>query len=451
MIKLRSVPRSATRVALAGLLATLIAGACSTNSTGGGTTGSRGHTLTAAQVKSAGSVTLTWIDFENASGEGTALTSLFTQFEQQFPNITIKHEEKGFVDYGDTIGLLMSSSQAPDIAEANVVMARKLIPAKLLYDLTPYYQGYGWTSRYPSSVLGLLKSTNGVTFGSGPYWGQGLGGNMVGVYYNKALLTQLGLRIPSTFADFENDLAVAKAHGVLPIQEGNKDQWPLNHVLSEILPEFTDPQLVRNWVNGVPGSTFASPQITNAMAELQKWADDGYLSRQANGILYNDSAALFGQGQGLFYITGSWEEPIFHQAMSNNVGFFLLPPRQAGATPAATGWMASPFTIASKSAHPDIAAFLLDFMSSPAGTATAEAAGYLPFQKTQPGSDQTENDVVAGWEAELKADALISYLDFATPSMNNTLFPVLQELIGDQITPAEAVRRCQANWTEFYG
>ncbi len=155
-----------------------------------------GKPMTAAEVRAAGKNTLTMYDFETTGGLSPALNKLIRQFEKKFPNITIKRKSRDFNDYGKTIGLLMSSSGATDIAEANVEMARTLIPAHLIRNLNQYYTAYGWTKQYPKAVLGLLKSADGKIFGSGPYWGQALGGNMVGVYYNKQMLASLG-QVPS--------------------------------------------------------------------------------------------------------------------------------------------------------------------------------------------------------------------------------------------------------------
>ena len=51
-------------------------------------------------------------------------------------------------------------------------------------------------------------------------------GEIVGVYYNKQMLADLGLDVPTTFAEFEQALEVAKQAGEVPIQFGNNDAFP---------------------------------------------------------------------------------------------------------------------------------------------------------------------------------------------------------------------------------
>ncbi len=429
----------------------LTAAACAPGSSNGSPTKATGTKLTGADVAKAGKITLTMDDFETTGGLSPALDSLIKQFEAKYPNITIKRSSKDFNDYGKTISLTMSSSTAPDIAEANVVMARSLVPAGLTEPLNAYYQAYGWAQRYPSSVLGLLQSSNGKTFGQGNFWGQALGGNMVGVYYDKRMLSTLGLTVPTSYAEFVHDLAVAKSKGQLPIQLGNLDQYPANHVFSTVLNAFADPQAVRDWINGKSGASFDTPGVIQAAQELQNWAKQGYLPSQTNGTKYDDAVAAFGKGNGLFYITGSWEEPIFAASMHANVGFFVLPPKSAGQAPYPTGWLANPFTISKRSEHADIAAFFLDYMSGPQGAPTAVAGGFLPFtDTTPPASAPVQADVIAAWRQAIKQNSLVPYLDFATPSMDTTLFPNLQSLLAHKMTPSQVASTAQHDWASYH-
>ena len=56
-------------------------------------------------------------------------------------------------------------------------------------------------------------SPDGKEFGTGNLYGYTTMGEIVGVYYNKQMLADLGLTVPTTFDDFEQDLAVAKQAG----------------------------------------------------------------------------------------------------------------------------------------------------------------------------------------------------------------------------------------------
>jgi raffinose/stachyose/melibiose transport system substrate-binding protein len=425
--------------------------ACTPGTKTGASSKVSGATLSAADVRKAGNVTLKMTDFETTGTQGT-LDTLIHNFEAAYPNITIKRTSKDFESYGKTINLTMSAGSAPDLAEANVPMASRLISGGLTRPLDAYSSGYNWSQRYPGSVLQLLRSDTGKTFGTGHYWGQALGGNMVGVYYNKSQLASLGLRVPTTFAEFQNDLAVAKSKGKLPLQMGNLEQHPANHMLSTVMNDFSDPQRIRDWVNGVAGSTFDTSGNKQAMGILADWAKKGYLPSQTNGTKDDDAAIAFGRGKGVFDITGTWREAPFAKALGADGGFFTLPPVHAGGTSYATGWLANPFVISSKSKHPDIAAFFLNYMSSPQNTAITTAGGFLPFDANAPvPGNPIGADVLAAWKKAVANNSLVPYLDFAAPAMGDALFPALQSLIGGQQSPSQVAKTVQTAWAAYHG
>lgn len=411
-----------------------------------------GRKLTGTEVAAAGQVTLRMTDFETTGGTTQALDRIIRRFETDYPNINVERDSKAFSDYGKTIQLTMSSANAPDIAEANVVMARRLIPGGLVRPLDSYYSAYGWKQRYPATVRGLLQAEpSGKTFGRGSFWGQSLGGNLVGVYYNAEKLHKLGLTVPRTFAEFEAALATAKAKGELPLQTGNLEQVQANHVLSTVMNDFEDPDAISRWVNGEPGATFQTPGIEQAAEIVRDWAAKGYFPSGTNGIREDDAAAAFASGEGVFDITGSWRDTAFDQALGDDGGFFLLPPRKPGGHPSATGWLMNPLTVSSRSRHADLAAFFLDYASGPRNAEINLAGGNLPFTgalRTTGGP--VAADVLAAWRTAVKDGSLVPYLDFATPSMGDTLFPALQSVLAGQMTTDRFTAVVQADWTAYH-
>jgi raffinose/stachyose/melibiose transport system substrate-binding protein len=405
------------------------------------------------QIRKAGQVTLRMADFET-QGTNLALKTLIARFEQKYPNIEIERASKDFVTYGKTIKLTMSSSSAPDIAEANPPMARQLVPAGLVKPLDGYFQKYGWIDRYPESVRQLLRlESNGKTFGSGPTWGVGFGGNLVGVYYNREKLDQLGIPLPRTFDEFEQALATARSRGEVPIQLGNLEGFPGNHILGVLMDVFGESRQVDAWIAGKPGSTYETPGNVKAAETLQRWAQKGYLPKGANGTRNDDGNAAFMKGKGVFLITGTWLQATIDEAMRGKAGFALMPPLKPGGKPASTGWLVNPFVIGARSQHPDLAAAFLDFLFSDQSTPTLFQAGYLPLSEHYPKApkDSALAGAVDAWEQLLQGGGLTPYLDFATLTMGDTMFPAIQELIGGKISPTQYTAIIQKDWTGYHG
>src|SRR5581483_4218060 len=132
-----------------------------------------------------------------------------------------------------------------------------LVQAKLLMPLDRYAARYGWNARYSAGIRRMnMFSADGKRFGTGSLFGLPMTGEVVGVFYNKAKLRQLGLGVPKTFEQFETALAKAKAAGETPIQFGNLDKWPGIHMYEEPMLQDTPKTWARSWVFGAGVPSF---------------------------------------------------------------------------------------------------------------------------------------------------------------------------------------------------
>jgi raffinose/stachyose/melibiose transport system substrate-binding protein len=443
--------RTAAIIALSAALAVGSAG-CSALNPGGSAEApaeATGVKLTADEVREAGDITLRLTNYQTG-GLLDALRENIAAFEEEFPNITIDASEKDFADYGKTIALSMSSDTAPDIAEVNAAMAPRLVAAGLVRPLDAYMEAYGWNETYPAGIdAGVQLSSDGKVFGEGSYYGMALGGNLVGVYYNKALLSELGLEEPETFEELTAAMDAAAEAGILPLEMGNLDQTQAGHVASTLLVHFEEIDVVNDWINGTEGASIDTAGAVEAMQTLKDWVDAGYISSEANGIKEDDGAAHFADGGALFNITGSWRTTEFDAALGDDGGFMLLPGSAVNEAPA-TGWFAETWAISNTSENADIAAFFLDYLAGEKGQENNVAGGYLPFA---PGGTSTggpiAQDVMAEWYRAVEANGLSGYLDSASPTMGTTEFPALQSMIAGEMTAEEVVSAMQRDWDEY--
>ena len=424
--------RSIITAAIGTITALALLTGCSSGGTGAEATGKK---LSDQQVAALGDVTLTISSWASGGGKD-ALERTITAFEKKYDNVKVKASYKSFDDYGKTIDLAMQSNNAPDIAQSNAVMARRLTAGKLIRSLDAFSESYGWGDRYPAAVKGMLTvSEDGKVFGTGQQWGAAPGGNIVGVFYNTKILAELGLKVPTDYDAFVASMDAAKKAGVQPIVMGNLEQWPANHLLSAILNYTESPKQVQDWINGAGGS-FTDKGFVDGLTELQNWMEAGYISPDTNGIKNDDGNAAFVKGEGLYQITGNWNTGLYAD-MGADAGFLVLP-APAGKELATTGAFDGALTISSKSKQPDLAALFLDFYT---GEEMAASEGSSPVAK----------DVLAAWNAMNTSDGLVGYLDSATPSMGDAMFPALQSLLGGQTKPAQTAEVIQGNWDKYYG
>lgn len=426
---------------LAVVAATALAAGCGTpgddSSSDSGKT-----TTTAAQTKpdiaKAGDVTLTVWDQEVRGGQAAQIKELNKQFMAKYPNVKIKRVAKSFDDLNTTLKLAVSGPKAPDVVEANqgLGVMGQLVKGKLLRPIDDYAKIYGWADRYPQLLLDLNKfEPNGTTFGSGQLYGLSQMGEIVGVFYNKKKIAEP----PKTLADFEAALAKAKADGDVPIQFGNLDKWPGIHEYETALATTAPKDAVRNFVFQKAGASFDTPEFQAAAAKLQDWAKKGYFTKDFNGTGYDPAWQRFAKGKGTFLIAGTWLVADLADQMGDDVGFFTIPGTDAGADPVALGGESLPFTITSKSAHPDVAAAYIDFLTDQnAANVLTETKNLAAMKYDTPAPEGAlTQDVAAAWKALGEADGLIPYADYTTPTFGDDLGGAIQNMLALKDSPTE--------------
>lgn len=419
--------------------------------TGGGTTAAE-ETTDPAQL---GEVTLVAWDQEVRGGQAEAIKKLNQQFQQKYPNITIKRTAKSFTDLQATLKLAASGPNPPDVVEVNNGYSAMgpLVTAGLLKPLDEYADRYGWADRYSAGLLKMNRFTeDGKTFGTGNLYGVPATGEVVGVYYNKAKLRKLGLELPTTFEEFEAALAKAKAGGEVPIQFGNLDKWTGIHEFEEIQLQEVDKAAARGFIFAESSEGFDNEGNLMAAERLADWTQKGYFTTGFAGLGYDPSWQQFGEGKGVFMITGSWLTADLKKALGDDVGFFLLPAPEGGSL-TTLGGEGLPWAISSKTEgnEAEAAAAYLDFLTSDESMQVITDAGQLPATKAQvtvPAGLDTE--VFEAWTTANEEDAIVPYLDWATPTMYDTVTAAVQELMGAKATPQEFVTKVQTDYEKFH-
>lgn len=447
-------PRALAALALAG--AVLLAAGCSApGSSSSSAPTTKAPSAISTDVAKAGKVTLRVWDQEVRGGQNAEITQLNKEFQEKYPNVTIQRTSKSFSDLKTTLKLALSGNNPPDVVEVNQGYPDMVsfVKANMLLPLDNYAKVYDWSSRWPQALLDLNRVNDDASkFGTGKLYGVSQMGEYVGVYYNKAKLQKLGLQPPKTWADFTADLAKAKAGGEVPIQLGNLDKWPAIHTFGVIQDQAAGADGVRNLVFGNAGASWTDPRTVAAATTLQDWAKKGYFPSGVNGIGYDDSTKHFAAGEGVFLVTGTWAAADLKGPMGDKLGL-MVPTGQGGST-VTTGGESLAFGITSKSAHADVAAAYLNFLTDAhAGdvmTQTGNLAAVPSQAAKQLPASSIEGQMVAGWQQIGKDNGLAPYLDYSTPTFYDTITAALQTLIGGKSTPAEFTKTLQDDYTKFH-
>lgn len=372
-------------------------------------------------------VTLTVWDQEVREGQDDQISTLNENFEDTYPNVDIERVSRQFTDLKATLQGASSSGDLPDVVQVNQGWGDmgQLVRRGLLEPLDDYAALYDWGERPGATLLDLNTwSGGGEQFGAGSLFGVSQVAEVVGVYYNEAKLSDLGLDVPVTFPAFEESLAKAKSAGEIPIQFGNLDRWPAIHEFQAIQNQFAPKGYLRGLILGGGDLQLDTNANRSAASILARWARTGYFSPGFQTLSYDDAWTRFAGGEGLFLIAGSWLNQELQRRMGEEVGFFLMPPQTDGEPPVATGGLGPAFAITRESPNLDAAAAYVDFITNKNAMSVIAAAGGLPAfppAAAEVRSSSLLGDVFDEWRMLESSDGLVptltmQLLPFTRPS-----------------------------------
>ncbi|PPF15062.1 MULTISPECIES: ABC transporter substrate-binding protein [unclassified Rathayibacter] len=386
-----------------------------------------------------------------ADETGFPVTDKLTEeFTKQFPNVTFTINRDTFANLTANSPKLLASDTPPDLIRLPTI--GDTVKDGLLADLDPWFDAYGWDAWSASQLAPLRVDSDGVR-GKGSLYQLGLGYSVTGIYMNLELAKQLGIDAPpTTLAEFEEDLAKAKAGGVLPIMAGDKD-GVVNFVVQAAMNQYADKQEMADWIFTVPGATYETDGNVKGAELVRTWADAGYFPSDINAIDYSSFVSRFQGGEGLFAFNGNWAAADTQTKMGDGVDFFLVPPAEEGGSHVAMG-AANSFSVAAKSSHLNEIVFFLNWIH------TNEAARQIVVDVTgaAPGGDpaQALPEVESGslLEQALAMSAQIGAEDGQVDFMSNAtagiyagaIIPESQLLVTSQISGQDFVTAVQ----EFY-
>jgi raffinose/stachyose/melibiose transport system substrate-binding protein len=377
-------------------------------------------------------------------------TQLTDEFMRQYPNVTWDLKYDQFTNLINATPRLLGGDNPPDLIRLPTFVS--FAKEGLLMNLDEYADVFGWND-WPVPLQFARMDADGIR-GSGTLYAAGLNYQLTGVFYNKELAAQIGMtEPPATLAEFDDLLAAAKDAGLLPIMEWGsaKSGMGLAFPLQQLMADYGPTQPINDWIFNKPGATIDTPENLLAAQHLERWLQNGYFPPDINAIEYTDAATRFGQGEGVFTFNGDWQNAGYNEAMPGNVGFFVMPPMEAGGQPAA---MSGPLTfgIAATAKNADCAAFFLNWVatnetarqinvdiggSNPGGPAGAS----IP---TVPEGSVTAETLAGGPQVGSNA---MDFIANATSSIfAQGWTPELQKMVGGQQDAAGLLQAVQAEY-----
>ncbi|WP_083950249.1 ABC transporter substrate-binding protein [Herbidospora yilanensis] len=447
----RRVHSRRSRVAMVVILGGSLAAACAAPGSGNAqptAAASSAPALSSAPTCGTEAVTLKGY-FETGFPIAKALTDEFTK---QHPNVTWDIREDQFAVITQNAPRVLADDP-PDLMRLPQVS--ELVKNNLLKNLDDYAKVFGW-DQWPASQLEQMRlAPGGAVRGEGSLYAMGLNFSMTGVFYNKKLAEQIGMTTPpETLADLDAAMAKAKDAGLAPIAQFNGGATGgLAFPLQDLMASYGPSAPINEWIYQKPGATIDTPSNLQATQHLEKWIKAGYFWKDVNAVDYATMMSRFIKGDGLFMFNGDWESGNLDKQMAGNIGFFLMPPAQAGGKRAA---MSAPLTfgIGEKAKNADCAAFFLDWVATDAQARTigVEVGGSHPMGPADApmppvaAGSVTENTLAAGAQIA-KDNGSMDFIANATGAIYaKSWTPNLQKLVAGEQTPDGLLKSVQADY-----
>jgi raffinose/stachyose/melibiose transport system substrate-binding protein len=299
-------------------------------------------------------------------------------------------------------------------------------------DLTDHGAEAGWLDKYPEDLLAYANQAEpGRIFGVPPEQAT------VGVYYNSQIFEDLGLEVPTTFAEFEAVLKAIKDAGITPIATGGGDAWPLAHVWEQLIhTNVPFEHLTALEVELDPEARYDTPEMIAATEKLKEWSDKGYFNDGMLGTSYLDANSLFITGQAAINIGGTWAQPEFATQPEFEARWFPMPQMNPELEWHAGGKAPSDLMVVTSYAEDREAALaFVDYMLSEENARRLWDAGKFvtyQFDEVPPPVSPLQADIYAGMQVTGPG----YYMGVSCVEVNRGNWAALQGLIAGETDPA---------------
>ncbi|MBE7549545.1 MAG: extracellular solute-binding protein [Anaerolineales bacterium] len=391
-------------------------------------------TKAAAAEEASAPVTLTYLVDDSEANQATA-KALAAAYMALHPNVTINIESRPGGTEGDNIvKTRLATGEMTDIFWYNSgSLLQALNPSDTLVDLS----NEPFIANIVESFLPTV-SQNGGVFGVPSQ--TAMGG---GILYNKKIYTDLGLSVPTTWAEFAANNEKIKEAGIAPVIATFGDTWTSQlFVLADYYNvEQANPTFAADYTGNQAKYT-TTPAAMAGFTYLKEGFDKGWWQKDYATTKFEQGLKLLADGEGAHY-------PMLTFALStiatnspdkvSDIGFFAVPGTDT-AKNGATIWMPAATYIPKTTTNLDVAKDFLGFIASTAGVdalnaAVAPTGPYVIKGATLPDSVlPAVKDVAAYIDTGKSAPAL----EFLSPVKGPTLEQLCVAVGTGQMTPEAA-------------
>lgn len=390
--------------------------------------------------------TLTIWHYENEdSAMGKAWAEAIKIFEEENPDVTVDVEKQTFEQIQKNAKIVLTGDDVPDVMEFNKgnATAGQLAAQGLLTPLTDAATERGWDEKLSGSLATTATYNEQGLMGSGEWYGVPNYGEFVGVYYNKEMLADLGLEVPTTLDEFEDVLAAFKKEGITPLAEAGAE-YPLGQLWYELVLAYGDRALVDDYQLFANDVDFHNDAMTQATEKLDEWIDKGYIASDSAALTAEDMGVSFIDGTYPLMVSGSWWFGRLVEETEADWGQFNFPGNTLH-----TGSSGNLWVVPANADSPSLAEEFIDITLRPEVQNVLATEGGLPVAGDPSViEDERTRELTENFQAILDEDGLAYYPDWPVAGYYDVIVSELQSLVNRSKTPSEVLDGLQSSYDE---
>ncbi|MEN6570575.1 MAG: ABC transporter substrate-binding protein [Anaerolineaceae bacterium] len=268
---------------------------------------------TAASEKPSGKLEI--FSWWTAGGEAEGLTAIINVYKGLYPDVDVVNATVAGGAGTNAKAVLATRLQGgnpPDSFQVHAGLeVEKYSPSQYLAPLDDMLD----PAVYPADLLAMLKYED-------HYWSIPVNIHRSNVlWYNKTVLKDAGIEVPTTMDAFFTALETLKGKGYIPITMGTKEGWEGAHVFEGFLLSFLGPD---DYIGLWKGTTkWTDPRITAALEAFKKMMT--YVNTDNAALTWDGAAQYLTTDKAAFLIMGDWTAGWFASQKFSNFGWSATP------------------------------------------------------------------------------------------------------------------------------
>ncbi|MGK5741629.1 ABC transporter substrate-binding protein [Micromonospora sp. URMC 103] len=375
--------------------------------------------------------------YESAnSAMGVAWDRAIQIFKDEHPGVEVQFERKAFEQIQQNAGMIINSSEGPDVMEYNKgnATAGLLSSQGLLTDLTAEADKRGWAGKLSPSLQTTARYDDKGVMGSGNWYGVPNYGEYVMVYYNKDLFDKYGVKVPTTLAEMTAAMDTFVAKGVTPLAEAGAE-YPAGQLFYQLALSKADRSFVDNYQLYKNPVDFHADPLKYGADTFAEWVRKGYVAKDSASLKAEDMGTTFISGKAPMIVSGSWWYGRFKSEIKFNWDSFLFPGNKLQAGSSGNLWVV-PANSKAKSLAYDFIDITLrpeiqDLIGNNGGVPVAGDPAKI--------SDPKDRKLIENFNTVSQQDGLAFYPDWPVPGYYDVLVSGFQGLINGSKSPDQVL------------